>query len=56
MSAIHNPTELLSAFREHYYRFHARAAEAIQGNGDSNVLARLIDDLEHFDESVEEVL
>jgi hypothetical protein len=50
-----NDTELLSAFRTHYYRFEQAVNEAKAVSADSNVLARLGDDLDEYSDLVTQV-
>lgn len=50
-----NGSELLSAFRTHYYRFEQAVHEASAVLADSNVLARLGDDLDEFSGLVTQV-
>jgi hypothetical protein len=50
-----NDTELLSAFRTHYYRFEQAVNEAKAVSADSNVLARLGDDLDEYSGLVTQV-
>ena len=53
MEAQNEP--LLVAFRSHYHRFHSAIREAIQNLADSNILARLGDDLDEYSSLVAEV-
>jgi hypothetical protein len=50
-----NDTGLLSAFRTHYYRFEQAVNEAKAVSADSNVLARLGDDLDEYSDLVTQV-
>jgi hypothetical protein len=55
-SAQHeNNLELLSAFRTHYYRFGQAIHETTAALADSNVLARLGDDLDEYSDLVTQV-
>lgn len=47
--------DLLFAFRTHYHRFEQAVPEALAESSDSNVLARLGDDLDTFSSLVAEV-
>jgi hypothetical protein len=47
--------DLLNAFRAHYHHFLQAVHEAITSNADSNVLARLGDDLDEYLVLVNEV-
>jgi hypothetical protein len=50
-----NDLELISAFRTHYYRFEQAVHEATAVSADSNVLARLCDDLDEYSDLLTQV-
>jgi hypothetical protein len=50
-----NNSDLISAFRTHYYRFEQAVQEASAVLADSNVLARLGDDLDEYSDLVTQV-
>ena len=47
--------ELISAFHTHYYRFEQAVHEAMAVSADSNVLARLGDDLDEYSSLITQV-